>query len=240
MEEHVIKHTKKAYSIWNDKDHSIWHKLKEFLIEIVIIVFAVTLSIWFHSWSEHHQEQKQVETFLLGLKKDLTADGQETRNILDHYKWSDSLFTYLSSLSRDKKPDLDSLGSMIPGIYNTTFLRPRLSRFNGFLSAGKILTIEDDSLALQILNYYQETIPILQTSEAAWLSMQNNLTLYLIDKFKDESPESYWEVLITPKARFLTKNLISWQQFRDRYNNVITDGQSIITRIDKRYPNEHQ
>src|SRR4051812_19152197 len=42
----VVKHTKKVYKIWNSKEHSFWHKAKEFLIEIFIIVFAVSLSIW--------------------------------------------------------------------------------------------------------------------------------------------------------------------------------------------------
>ena len=59
-EEEVAKHTKKIYSIWNSKEHSFLHKLQEFFLEILIIVFAVTLSIWFHSWSEHKHEQKEV------------------------------------------------------------------------------------------------------------------------------------------------------------------------------------
>ena len=46
-EQEVIKHTKKAYSIWGSKN-SPFHKIKEFVVEIFIIVFAITISIWFH------------------------------------------------------------------------------------------------------------------------------------------------------------------------------------------------
>jgi hypothetical protein len=236
MEDLVIKHTKKAHKIWSSKEHPFWVKLKEFLIEILIIVFAVTLSIWFHSWSEHNEEQKQVKIFLLGLKKDINADIQDSKAIIDHYRRSDTVYAYLSGLSRDKKANPDSLKLMIPQMFNTSFLRPHLSRFNGFLSAGKIMTIEEDSLALQILNYYQETIPALQTSEAAWTAMQNNLTLYLVDNIKDNTEKSYWEVLTTPKAKFLTEKLISWDQLIQRYNNVIKEGETIIMAIDKLYP----
>jgi len=54
--------------------HSFWEKVKEVAIEIFIIVFAVTLSIWLHSWSDHRHEQKEVEEFLSGLKGDLAKD----------------------------------------------------------------------------------------------------------------------------------------------------------------------
>ena len=44
-EQEVIKHTKQVYKIWTSKTHSFWHKLKEFAIEIVIIVFAVGMTV---------------------------------------------------------------------------------------------------------------------------------------------------------------------------------------------------
>ena len=73
-EQEVIKHTEKVISIVKDPSHSIWHKIKEFITEILIIVFAISLSIWFHNWSEHRNEQAQVKTFLLGLKNDISSD----------------------------------------------------------------------------------------------------------------------------------------------------------------------
>jgi hypothetical protein len=63
-EQEIIKHTKKVYKIWNSKEHSRWQKIKEFFIEILIIVFAVTISIWLHNWSEHRNQQEDVKVFL--------------------------------------------------------------------------------------------------------------------------------------------------------------------------------
>src|SRR5258708_19013112 len=74
MEDEVSKHTRKIYRAIKDPRHSFAEKTKEIVIEILIIVFAVTLSIWFHSWSEHRHEQKEVREFLTGLKDDLNKD----------------------------------------------------------------------------------------------------------------------------------------------------------------------
>jgi hypothetical protein len=40
-------------------------KIKEIAIEIFIIVFAITLSISLHSWSEKRHQQEEVKEFLL-------------------------------------------------------------------------------------------------------------------------------------------------------------------------------
>ncbi len=67
-EDEIIKHTKKIYKTWFNKEFPFWHKISEFLIEILIIVFAVTISIWFHNLSEHKHQQEDVKQFLVGFK----------------------------------------------------------------------------------------------------------------------------------------------------------------------------
>ena len=57
-EQEIIKHTKKIFKAIGKENVTIWHKLKEFAIEIIIIVIAISLSIWFHNYSEHRKEQK--------------------------------------------------------------------------------------------------------------------------------------------------------------------------------------
>src|ERR1700749_2090837 len=74
MQDEVTKHTKKIYKTVKDKEHSFAEKAKEVIVEICIIVFAVTLSIWLHEWSEQRHEQKVATEFLKGLKQDLLTD----------------------------------------------------------------------------------------------------------------------------------------------------------------------
>jgi hypothetical protein len=238
-DQEVIKHTKNVFKIWSNKEHPIWHKLKEALFEILIIVFAVSISIWLHNWNAHRHEQAQVKTFLLGLKKDIRADVKDAKVCLDGLQKMDTIYRYLSSLKADKVPDKDSLKSMCQYLGTSMSLDVHKSRFMGFLSAGKVITIEDDSLALNILNFYQEIIPSLQLSEGGWGSLNGRLTQYLIDNVKDvDSDMAKWEVLTTSKGRYLTKSLIPWQQLLDRYRKVIVAGETIIKQIDEQYPEE--
>jgi len=53
----VAEHGKKVIRLARSKEHSLLHKLREVLLEIAIIVFAVSISIWYHSMSEHRHEQ---------------------------------------------------------------------------------------------------------------------------------------------------------------------------------------
>lgn len=236
-EQEVIKHAKKGFSVWNNSAHSFWHKMKEFITEILIIVFAISLSIWFHNWSEHKNEQAQVKTFLLGLRKDISSDINDAKELKHYFLHFDTTYKYLSSLQRNKRPDKDSLKQMLPEVRYNIYLRPHKSRFTGFLSAGKIMTIEEDSLALQILDYYQEVLPSVTSSESAWVTANAALQDYLRDNVKDiDSDMAKWEVLTSPKGKYLTKSLIPWQQIFDRYDSLILAGGEIISKIDKIYP----
>src|SRR4051812_34516056 len=97
-EQEVIKHTKKIYKVWNSKEHSFWQKLKEFLLEVFIIVFAVSLSIWFHNRSEHANQQEDVKQFLLGLKSDLKSDLAEMQDDKGSYLKQEAAFHYITGI----------------------------------------------------------------------------------------------------------------------------------------------
>src|SRR3954468_13246145 len=116
-EEEIAKHTKKLYKTWFNKELSIWHKISEFLIEIAIIVFAVTISIWFHNMSEHKHQLEEVKQFLSGLKADLEQDIKEMENDIDSYQKQRSIFTYLRFLKKDQKPNKDTVNAYANWLY---------------------------------------------------------------------------------------------------------------------------
>src|SRR6187549_1084859 len=95
-DQEVIKHTKKVYQVWKDGEQSWWHKLKEFLLEIAIIVFAVTISIWFHDLSEKRHKQHDVKEFLTGLKTDLQRDIIELQSDRRNYLRTGKAFAYIN------------------------------------------------------------------------------------------------------------------------------------------------
>src|SRR6476620_12001343 len=178
-EQEVIKHTKKAYKIWSSKEHSLFHKIKEFIIEIFIIVFAITISIWFHNWSEHRQQQKDVKEFLLGLKEDLQNDIEEMKSDSLTFVQTAAAFKYITSAKYGETLNNDSLKKYQNYIFNTTGLVPNNGRFEGFKSSGKLGFIENSLLQNLILDLYQEDIPSLTTSTNGFTERKKDLFHYL-------------------------------------------------------------
>ena len=103
-DQEIAKHTKKMWTVLGS-EHGVWHKVREMLLEIVIIVFAVSMSIWLHSVGEHRHEQAQVKTFLLGLKRDIQSDLAQVNEIVAFHHASDQRFAYLASLDPSEPPD---------------------------------------------------------------------------------------------------------------------------------------
>src|ERR1700761_2797016 len=105
MQDELTKHGLKIYKTMSDKKHNFGEKFKEILIEIGIIVFAVTLSIYVHSWSEHRHEQKEVKEFLHGLKTDLTNDLLQLKDNRDSIAKIAALFDTAFQHRKDHLPD---------------------------------------------------------------------------------------------------------------------------------------
>ena len=61
-EQEVIKHTKRIFGIWKTQN-TLLHKLSEFVGEILIIVFAITLSIYVHDLSELQHQRREAKGF---------------------------------------------------------------------------------------------------------------------------------------------------------------------------------
>lgn len=232
----AIKHIKKIEEIATNKENSTLKKIKEIALEIFIIVFAVSLSIWLHGWSEKRHEQEEVKRFLIGLKYDIQEDTKLTKGIIKKYQNFGKLYSSLHNLDKQKPYNQDSLKKQLSLLNQNIYLRPNIYRFNGFVSSGKIGNIENDSLSLNILRFYQETLSEVNTSESFWLSNQKKLRNYLEENLNDpESIEDNWRVLTAPKGKQLTKSLIPVNQLYERYNNVIKSGEIIIKQINEEY-----
>lgn len=174
-EQEVIKHTKKIYKIWNSREHGIWHKIKEFLIEVFIIVFAVSLSIWFHNRSEHAHQENEVRQFLIGLKSDLTRDLEEMQSDKASYVNQKATFSYITKVKPDENFQPDSVNKYKQFVFNTTALNPNNGRFEGFKSSGKIATIDNEVLQNDIMDFYQEDIVALLNSTNSYVGFKKKL-----------------------------------------------------------------
>jgi hypothetical protein len=229
MEEEVVKHTKKLYKAVTKPGHSVFEKLKEIAVEIVIIVFAVTLSIWLHSWSDHRHEQKEVSAFLKGLREDLTKDVEMLKRKQASVTQMDAAYYYLSTLYNSPLADTMSDKKISDHFYtDISVIRPALGRFEGFKSSGKMETIEDDSLKQSLLEYYQQEIPDIIYGE----TFVNSVQLKLLD-LQTDNKLPLREFIKTNKVQSLLQ--ICHHNFENNlraYAEMLRHVEKIISRID--------
>lgn len=236
-EQEVIKHTKKMNRIWNSKSHSFWHKTKEISIEIIIIVFAVTLSIWLHEKSEHSHQQKMVKEFLLGAKRDLENDILEMEDDKESYEVAKLAFNYFTNLKLTGKMNHDSIKYFSNWVYNSSELMPNNGRFEGFKSSGKIGNIENTELQNDIMDFYQENIPVLLTSTSVWVKKQDKLHDLLDKNLKkvSDSTTNISEIFMSVEGHNLCRRLTFITEITERYEYCINKAHKIITEINKEY-----
>ena len=236
-EEEVIKHTKKIYKIWNTREHGFWHKTKDFLIEIFIIVFSISISIWLHDKSEHSHQQKEVKEFLLGLREDLLADIHEMSDDKKSYLNQDKIFNYIASVKLNQSLSVDTLNKYEKFLYNTTRLQQNNGRFEGFKASGKTGFIEDKKLQNDIMDLYQENIPELLSSSDAYIHRKNEWFDFLIKNKRNitDSTTNIQTILLTDEAQNLCGFLANTSETITRYNLCINKMKTIVTEIENKY-----
>jgi hypothetical protein len=160
-DQEIIKHTKKVYKIWHSEEHTFKQKVKEFLFEIFIIVFAVSLSIWLHSWSEQRHQQEEANVFLNDLKSDLIENNEILEQVKKEFTFSEKAFRYF--LKKKKNIDLnnDSINKYISVFENNIKLTIQDSQYEGYKYSGKLNRIEDKVLAKNIIEFYQKDLKTL-------------------------------------------------------------------------------
>lgn len=236
-EQEIAKHTKKVVRLFEKSEHGWRHKLGEMTLEIVTIVFAVTLSIWLHGLGEHRHEQEQVRHFLLGLKHDLGADIDYINELNTAYRGYDANFEYLSKLDPRSAPDPEKFEKAYQAADSNYFFSPQTSRYQGFKSSGKLIHIEDEALLEKILNLYELQAEQIKTSEAGWRNRQNTFRAYVESSLTgDDSIEQHYQLVTAPKGKRLLRKQIAMPQLYDRYANYARLGAEIIKEIEQKYP----
>jgi hypothetical protein len=159
MQDEVTKHTKKIYNSVKNTEHTFGEKAKEVIIEIFIIVFAVTLSIWLHSWSEHRHQQDEVKAFLINLKKDLVKDIERFNSDKESYLSVTKSYEFITNLTSFQIDSLKKNKIEVNIPFFTAGRKTNDGNYEGFKSSGKIGNLENEKLKQLIVEYYQQSIP---------------------------------------------------------------------------------
>ncbi len=233
----VAKAAKKIVKTAKSKEHGIWHKIKEMTTEIVIIVFAVSLSIAFHSWSESRHEQHEVKTFLKGLRQDLRKDIEGMKSDIVSYQNQKKAFSYFAAIPKEQAANEDSLKAYSPYFFSSTALRRNTGRYEGFKSSGKIGYMEDDSLQNDILDLYEEHIPVLTTLTDSYTAQKNKFAEYITENTMDYPKGNLTQVLASDPIKNRSRiYLVSVDNIIVNYQKSIQLMEKIIRKVDKEVP----
>ncbi|MGB9989204.1 hypothetical protein [Pseudoduganella rhizocola] len=232
----VAKHGKKFIQLAWSTEYPLMQKLREIVFEIAVIVFAVSISIWFHSMSEHRHEQRQVRTFLLGLKSDLTRNVAQLQGLTKQYQAFDANYRYLAALDVKAPPDFDKLAHRYDAIFGNAYFVPVNSRFEGFKSSGKLINIEDEELLNDVLTLHESNHAAINRSEGGWLRKHARLLNYLDASLAHgDAPEQRYHALTSANGKRLLRDMATYPQLYERYQAAIDLSNKIIRRIDELY-----
>jgi hypothetical protein len=235
-QQEIIEHTKEALSVLGDNKKSFWHRTKEFLLEIVIIVFAVTVSIWFHDLNEARHQQKEVKEFLLGLKSDLLEDITEMESDKRSYLQELRMVEYIVHLKKGQPVNSDSLQNS-NFFFSYIQLTVNSARMEGFKLSGKLGFIENHELQQNILSFYQEHIPNLLLSTERYNVQKENLMEYIFKNRKrvTDSTSNLVDIMGTDEVLYRMQGLYVAQVVLLRYGLSIQTAKKIVSEIDKEY-----
>jgi len=232
MEQEIVKHSRKISSISKKTELSWINKAKEIVIEIFIIVFAVTFSIWLHGVNEHQKEQKEVRAFLTNIRKDLVKDLKWLKADVVSYKEADEGYKIILQLTPAK---IDSMNRTNSGDLNFP-VRLLLNKINnanyeGFKSNGKIGNIENDELRMAILGYYQQDAPATMETN----NLYNQYLLKTVDALNDHPDKTDDEFFVSQKFKSKIEYLVMVEQMLIKFyeENTIKHATEIIEKIDQ-------
>lgn len=231
MQNEITKHTKKIFKEMKNSKHTFGEKVKEIIIEILIIVFAVTLSIWLHSWSLERHQEKEVNAFLINLNNDLQNDIKVLDAEKEKYEKTNLGYEKILELTAFQ---LDSIRKVKKFNFPVHSHGPKfnIGNYEGFKSSGKIGYIKDEQLKLKIIQYYQIFVPSINEADKIY----NDYIFKCLDKIIDNADKSEDKIYADPKLKKMIFLLITIGKNNIRVYDEIgkTEAKELIKEINNK------
>jgi hypothetical protein len=235
-EDEVRKHAKAVYTLAKDPGKSWKVKLREIAVEIVIIVFAVSISIWLHNWSESRKDRREEREFLLGLREDLQLDEAEMESDRKSFEKGLVAVHYFERVGAGEPLNKDSLRLYQGIFFNYTQIIPRISRFEALKGSGKMSIIENKRLLIDITDLYQKLFPaVVRQNDYINVTLRdNNLFPFLTShlQLNAAGEGTNWEELVhMPQMRLMIRTGETAGNNIRRYTEAIEKAKSVIRQI---------
>jgi hypothetical protein len=237
MEHELKKHIHNIVKETLNRKRSLWRRVGEILIEILIIVFAVSFAVYMEKERERAHDKKEVKEFLLGLKADLENDRKEMNEDIWGYETSAK---WLSYFVYEKNINKDSLKAHSWVLVSKTHLLANKGRYEGFKASGKMNTIENHELRNRILDFYEERIVGLTNSTQDYMDFKDQMLniFYRERKGRATASDNLYDILKHSELNNYLATLSNVNEITKRYKLAINDAESIIKLINEMYPTE--
>ena len=237
MEHELKKHIHNIVKESLNRKRPLWKRVGEILIEVLIIVFAVSFAVYMEKEREHTHDIKEVKEFLLGLKADLENDRKEMKEDIWGYELSAKWLNYFM---REKNINKDSLKTYSWVLLSKTHLLANKGRYEGFKASGKINTIENHKLRNRILDFYEERIVGLTNTTKSYMDFKDQMLniFYRERKGRATASDNLVDILKHSELNNYLAALSNVSEITDRYKLAINDAEAIIQLIDQMYPIE--
>ena len=239
--EQIVEIIEKKLEIIKETKENFFKKFKNFFLDVAVVLIGVTLSTLLNDKISNYNQQKDVKKFLLGLKTDFSNDISEMEDDKLSFKQNARLFSFITRVKRNEIPSKDTIKNIgTEFLFNITGLIPNDGRYEGFKSAGKINTIENDSLQNDILDLYQEDLQTLLSSTNRHAESKRKLISYLEDNRirETDSTTNLYKLLVAEKGYQICRSLENVNEIMDRYDICINKMKKISQAIENKYKND--
>jgi mRNA degradation ribonuclease J1/J2 len=147
-------------------------------------------------------------------------------------------FTYIRSLQPGQPADKDSIHKYDAYIFNQTGLVPNNGRFEGFKSSGKIGAIEHPGLQNDIMDLYQENIPVLILYTNHYSKQKAALNDYFnqnLRRSNTHEKDNFLALFSTDMVYNMGNELLEVQPIISQYDKCIANMETIIAEVNKEY-----
>src|SRR5579863_166750 len=232
----IIKQSTRIAGVVNDESKKIRQKAGEILLEIIIIVFAITLSLFFERWRQNVEDHELERTFLLGLKDDLRKDVSHLEAASASWVQMGNATHYFIKPENQINWSRDSINYWGSRCFHNVYFFPSTNRYEALKSTGKINVIGDRRLQNDIVDLYQTKIPDLEQQLNFFNTFANSQVLvFLVNNLKrDENNNAILDKALFTDPRM--RNFFSFYGLDDilkRSDSTLSKSREILTEIDQ-------
>lgn len=199
MMEHIRKHARAVVRAARHPHLPHPQRLREVALEMIIIIFAVSVSIGLHACRERAREQAEVRAFLASAKENLTKDISTASDEKKRIGAANEHFGHLLEI----KSDATDIPSFMT-VFHVITVKLNTASYEGFKSSGKLGLIEDEPLKQALLNSYQHRVPQVHEINA----LHSRYALQALDMATAEVGTSRAESYQAPRTKNTLRVLI--------------------------------